>query len=335
MNKTANFYTMYNEVDYIRNTFYKFPKWLDYLNLAPTAKLTYMYILDRYEISIRNRWVDDNGNIYCYFNRDSLASKMQVSAKTITNNLKILEKENLLLSVQQGQGKPNRIYILLPSDDYLLTLLENYQDQVVEDDLDNYVDDDLLKGPQTVENTKKGKNYTSRKVNISPLEGKNLPPINNNINKTEVINNHSFFPNDSESKNEGMNDEESKFNNQLKKIKNLINYDDLVTIYPPDVVGEYFSIIVDTLTSANCTIKIKGQEKNIEVVKSQFWKLNSARVEEAMKRIKDNPQRVYDTTAYIRSVLYDVTLSTTNKYDQEVNYDFRRTEPGQFNRKRK
>ena len=322
----TNYYRKYSQLDYIRNNFYKFPKWLDYLNISPTAKITYMYLLNRYELSIKNEWIDTEGNIYCYFSRDSLASKMQVSEKTITRSLKILEEENLLINKQQGLGKPNRIYILYPTDEYLQNILDQYNNNLVKDEFENYVEDDKKgeKDPTNVEIFKKGQNVLSGKDKITFQEGTKCPPSKTNINNTNI--NNSFILSEEDKKenfenDEGKNEEKNKIKELFIKIKNQIDYDYLITKNMKSIVDEYVLIIADTLTSKDGFLRIKGQEKNIEIIKSQFWKLDSEKVQEAINRMENNSNKIHDVTSYIRSLLFDVSLSISNKYVNQANLD--------------
>ena len=102
-----------NEVK--NNAFYQFPQWLlkeePYKNLGDKAKLAYMLLFDRRTLSIKNKWYDDNGQIYMYFTIEQFMQELNCSNKAVLKAKKELVEAGLLEEVRQGRNKPNRLYI--------------------------------------------------------------------------------------------------------------------------------------------------------------------------------------------------------------------------------
>ena len=102
-----------NEVK--NNAFYQFPQWLlkdePYKNLGDKAKLMYMLFFDRRTLSIKNKWYDDDGQIYMYFTNEEFMKELNCSEKTIIKAKKELSQIGLLKEVRQGINRPNRLYI--------------------------------------------------------------------------------------------------------------------------------------------------------------------------------------------------------------------------------
>ena len=102
-----------NEVK--NNTFYQFPQWLlkeePYKNLGDKAKLMYMLLFDRRTLSIKNKWYDDDGQIYMYFTIEQFMQELNCSNKAVVKAKKELVEVGLLKEVRQGVNKPNRLYI--------------------------------------------------------------------------------------------------------------------------------------------------------------------------------------------------------------------------------
>ena len=94
--------------------------------------------------------------------------------------------------------------------------------------------------------------------------------------------------------------------------------------YPMD--GEVLCALVDILVDAVCskrkTIRIAGDDKPINVVKSQFMKLNSSHVEYVMDSLKSNTTKVRNIKQYILAALYNAPLTMSSYYQAEVNHDF-------------
>ncbi|ANZ68627.1 replication initiator protein A [Secundilactobacillus paracollinoides] len=101
--------------------FFQFPKVLmygeQYKHLSSDAKLAYMVLKDRLEYSLRNNWVDEDGNIYFVYTNAELMELFNSSEKTVIKIKKELEGLNLLRQKRMGfqpkAGKqlPNRLYL--------------------------------------------------------------------------------------------------------------------------------------------------------------------------------------------------------------------------------
>ena len=59
--------------EYLENVFYQIPKELFvtpyYKNLNSDSKLLYSLLLDRLSVSMKNKWIDEDGNIFLIFSR--------------------------------------------------------------------------------------------------------------------------------------------------------------------------------------------------------------------------------------------------------------------------
>lgn len=97
-----NFFQMPKDLYY--NPFYR--------SLNNNDRTAYMFLRDRQDLSIKNKWVDKNGDIFFYFDCQKLAELLQISTSTVNKCKKALTNCNLLMEQRQGQGKPNKMYIL-------------------------------------------------------------------------------------------------------------------------------------------------------------------------------------------------------------------------------
>lgn len=109
---------MYSKSNYDELRFYQVPKMLMenplYRDVSMASKLMYSIMRDRQDLSIKNNWLDENDNIYFYFDCRKLSELCNVSTSTINRYKKELIDVKLLVDVRQGQGRPNRMYILKP-----------------------------------------------------------------------------------------------------------------------------------------------------------------------------------------------------------------------------
>ena len=95
--------------------FFKFPKPFiydeKYKKLSNNAKLMYMLLFGRLELSIKNGWHDRKGNVFQYNTNEQLMIDLNSSEKTIIKVKKELREVGLLEEIRQGNNLPNRIYI--------------------------------------------------------------------------------------------------------------------------------------------------------------------------------------------------------------------------------
>ena len=101
--------------EYLENVFYQIPKELFvnpyYKNLNSDSKLLYSLLLDRLSVSMKNEWVDEEGNIFLIFSRKEAQEKLNLSDKTVTKAFRQLTYVKLIYEKKQGFKKNNIIYV--------------------------------------------------------------------------------------------------------------------------------------------------------------------------------------------------------------------------------
>ena len=98
--------------------FYRIPKELianpRYKTLSTDAKLLYTMMLDRTELSVKNNWVDKNGDVYIYFTVSNVRELLCCSKGKAISLLAELDRQKgigLIERKKQGCGKPDRVYV--------------------------------------------------------------------------------------------------------------------------------------------------------------------------------------------------------------------------------
>lgn len=124
------------------------------------AKLLYAFLLNRMNLSQKNNWYDENGEIYLIFTRLEVQELLDLSDKTATKAFKQLLDVCLIKEKRQGLGKPNLIYI------GKIQHLELNKKEMIQ----------------------KQKNYDSQTVNSSVMDTEDLRRNKNNINNKYINN---------------------------------------------------------------------------------------------------------------------------------------------------
>lgn len=95
--------------------FFRVPKLLFeselYKKMSAESKLLYAILKDRFELSVKNNWIDADGNIYFIFTVEEIGEMLGCGKDKVIKLKKELKKHDLLEEVRQGLNKPNLIYL--------------------------------------------------------------------------------------------------------------------------------------------------------------------------------------------------------------------------------
>lgn len=91
------------------------PRWLfsdpNYKEMPMETKMAYAFLLNRFQLSRRNNWVNDRGEVYVIFPRKALAEELGVCEKRVTAAFKMLAEKHLIWEYRRGRGMANHIYM--------------------------------------------------------------------------------------------------------------------------------------------------------------------------------------------------------------------------------
>lgn len=82
-----------------------------YADMRLDAKLAYAFLLDRFPLSVRNGWVNEQGEAFVVFTRSAMAKAMGIGERRVSRAFRQLAEKGLLREERRGFGKPNRIYL--------------------------------------------------------------------------------------------------------------------------------------------------------------------------------------------------------------------------------
>lgn len=94
------------------------PRFLLNCPISNTAKMLYIRLLSKAQLSQKNRWLDGQGRVYFIYPIHQMATDMNKSETTIKDAMKELVKAQLLEKIPEGRGRPNRLYVLLPDEEH-------------------------------------------------------------------------------------------------------------------------------------------------------------------------------------------------------------------------
>ena len=264
-------------------------------SISPEAKVLYGILLKRMDLSAKNGWFDDQGRVYIICTLEEIMETLNCgNQKAVKLMDELEEKIGLIERKRQGLGKPNLIYV------------KNFICPV--DKVENSAPSHFLKC----------ENHTSGDVKITLQEVRKSHGSNTDNNDTDNrYTENPIYP--------GRDEEEMRARMICKSFfEDQIEYDYLLYQYPyeRETIRGILDLLVDTYCSKRKYIRVAGDDKPADVVKSQIAKLNSSHIQYVMDCLKENTTDVRNIKQYLLAALYNAPTTISPYYQAKVNYDF-------------
>ena len=108
-------YRLLKQSDVVSYFHMQMPRWLffdpKYVALSLEAKVAYTFLLNRFQLSRMNGWINKSGEVYLIFPRKKLAEEMGISYRKAIQCFKELLAADLIWEHRIGRGKANHIYM--------------------------------------------------------------------------------------------------------------------------------------------------------------------------------------------------------------------------------
>lgn len=255
--------------------------------------LFHAVLLDRMNLSLKNGWQDENGNAYIICTIDEIMDSIRCARQKAVKLLDELEHEYQLIERRrQGLGKPNLLYV---KDLYAGLSQSNYW---------------------------KYENQTSGGLKSE------LPGVwKSNGSKTDINNNTDSSETDqiySAQSGENISGEMREDERYRLYFQDKLEIPILEKNFPHDreILMEILELLVETVTSRKKFLRICGEEKPKEVVKSRLMKLDSMHIQYVMECLKSNTTQVRNIKQYLLATLYNAPTTIDSYYAAQVRHDF-------------
>ena len=275
-------------------SFYRIPKILSsqdkFWNVSTDAKLLYGILLDRMNLSARNGWLDEAGRVYIIFTIEEIKESLGCAEKKAVKLLDELEKKaELIERKRQGLGKPNLIYV------------KNFISESVERQFLNCQNDNSATFQNTIQD-------------LSKAQGNNT-----DIKNTDLSDTNSIFP----SGNCGKENGNEEYQQYYQYFYEQLGMEYLQKDYPydGDRLENILELVVETVCSKRQIIRIGGDDRPIEVVKSRFMKLNSEHIRYVLDCFKENTTKIRNIRQYMLASLYNAPTTIESYFDALVRHD--------------
>ena len=219
-------------------SYFRVPKILfrdiKFKDLSTDAKTLYGILLDRMGLSVKNGWLDEQGRVYIIFPVQEVMDALGCADNKATKLFRELEKFGLIERKRRGLGKPNLIYV------------KNFADP----------------------------RFRNREKNGSGAADSAQPEAaKSRGNKTEWNKTEGSEPDPFSSDAEDEPDERTRLEAYFMQ---SLEVDLLLRACPDeeDTIHQIVNLLVDTCSSKRRMLRVAGDDKPAEVVRSRFMKLN-------------------------------------------------------------
>ena len=296
-------YPYFRGLEADRYSFYRVPKALIKVDLfekmSGDAKLLYAVLLDRMNLSLKNGWQDEDGNAYIICTIDEIMDSIRCARQKAVKLLDELEHEYQLIERRrQGLGKPNLLYV---KDLYAGLSQSNYW---------------------KYENQTSG-GLKSELPGVWKSNGSKTDINNTDSSETDLIYSVPYVENTAKEMRE---DERYRLYFQDKLEIPILEKNfphDREILMEQQLRKQLRNILlVETVTSRKKFLRICGEEKPKEVVKSRLMKLDSMHIQYVMECLKSNTTQVRNIKQYLLATLYNAPTTIDSYYAAQVRHDF-------------
>ena len=258
--------------------------------LSAEAKILYGIMLDKLDLSVKNKWGDEKGRVYIIYTIEQIMADMNCADQKATKLLDELEKKcGLIERKRQGLGKPNLIFVknfITGVEGSMMARIQNRE------------------------------NHDSGAVNITTADYPKSRGINTNHNNTE---NNDINPIRLGFDEDGM----CERNEYERYFRESLSIDVLLreNLGEEETILGILDLLVDVCCSKRSVIRIAGDDKPLAVVKSRFMKLNAEHIRYVLKCLSENTTRVRNIRQYLLTALYNAPATIRPFYQAWVNND--------------
>ena len=261
-------------------SYFRVPKILfrdiKFKDLSTDAKTLYGILLDRMGLSVKNGWLDEQGRVYIIFPVQEVMDALGCVDNKATKLFRELEKVGLIERKRRGLGKPDLIYV------------KNFADP----------------------------RFRNREKNGSGAADSAQPEAaKSRGNKTEWNKTEGSEPDPFSSDAEDEPDERTRLEAYFMQ---SLEVDLLLRVCPDeeDTIDQIVNLLVDTCSSKRRMLRVAGDDKPAEVVRSRFMKLNADHIRFVLKCLAESTAPVRNMKQYLLAALYNAPTTMQFNHDE-------------------
>ena len=241
--------------------------------LSTDARTLYGILLDRMSLSAKNSWVDEHGRVYIIYTVREVQESLCCAEHKAVKLFRELEQADLIERKRRGLGRPSLIYV------------KNFSSGLPKAQIQNCANSNSCAAESAVQVRPKSQSNKTDK------------------NKTEK--NHPFLPDETDRLTQREQLEDYFY--QALEVELLLRLcpDD------EDAIYQIVDLLVDTCSTKRKMLRIAGDDKPVEVVRSRLKKLNADHIRFVLGCLAENTSPVRNMKQYLLQTLRDSVKDIT------------------------
>jgi len=235
--------------------------------LSTDARTLYGILLDRMSLSVKNNWLDEQGRVYIIYTVREVQESLCCAEHKAVKLFRELEQTDLIERKRRGLGRPSLIYV------------KNFSSGLPKAQVRNCANSNSCAAENAVQVQPKAQSNKTEK------------------NKTER--NNPFFPDETDRLTQREQLEDYFY--QALEVELLLRLcpDDEDTIY------QIVDLLVDTCSAKRKMLRVAGDDKPTEVVRSRLKKLNADHIRFVLGCLAENTSPVRNMKQYLLAALFN------------------------------
>ena len=266
-------------------SYFRIPKALfqdsRFRQLSTDARTLYGILLDRMSLSAKNNWLDEQGRVYIIYTVREVQESLCCAEHKAVKLFRELEQANLIERKRRGLGRPSLIYV---------------------------------------------KNFSSGlppKAQVQNCANSNSCAAENAVQVQPKPQSNKTYKNKTE-----WNDPDPIYSGGIREqledyFCQALEIDLLLRLCPDeeDTIYQIVDLLVDTCATNRKTLRIAGDDKPAEVVRSRFMKLNADHIRFVLKCLAENSSPIRNMKQYLLASLYNAPTTMQLSYQNQTNHD--------------
>jgi len=309
-------------------SFYRIPKLLfthEYFKvLSCEARVLYGLFLDRMSLSIKNKWFDGENRVYVIFAVEEVMELMSCGRQKAVKIMMELDSDKgigLTEKKRLGLGKANILYV----KNFMLQQTICSEEKVAVNGGNTLKYENQTSGSMKIKlqevpksNFKKCENQTSGSMEIKLQEVRKSYPNYTDNSYTDYSDTESNHIQSKEILPEKRMDAIDAYR---EVIHENMEYETLCTQYRKEDIDEIVELILEVVSSKKKTMRISGEEIDVNLVKGRFMKLGYSHMQYVFSCLDKNTTKVTNIKQYLLAVLYNAPATINHYYKAEVQHD--------------
>ena len=270
-------------------SYFRIPKALfqdrRFRQLSTDARTLYGILLDRMSLSVKNGWLDERGRVYIIYTVREVQESLCCAEHKAVKLFRELEDFDLIERKRRGLGRPSLIYVKDFSSGLPKAQIQNCP------------------------------NSNSGAAESTILEQPKPQANKTNKNNTEMSETDPFYSEEAD----GM----SKRTQLEEYFSQSLEIDLLLRLCPDDedIIYQIVDLLVDTCATKRKMLRIAGDDRPAEVVRSRFMKLNADHIKFVLKCLAENSSPIRNMKQYLLASLYNAPTTMQLYYQNQTNHD--------------